>query len=221
MIRLNEIKFRYAASGQDFELGPLTLEIPAGRLVFWSGNNGSGKSTAARILAGELTPSGGSLLKVPGRVFYYAQRSDENMFPELTVRQHFRALGGDWREGLRQAVEKFPEIDGFLPLFPDELSTGQLQLVTFSLVLARRYPVLIFDEVLNHLDFGMRQRVLTAIASTVRGSADRHCVVISHDAILTRRFADFIHVFRQGRVIACTSPEEADGLLQEVPGETT
>jgi ABC-type siderophore export system fused ATPase/permease subunit len=52
-IRLHDLQYRYPGLAE-FGLGPINMEIPAGKLSFWAGPNGSGKSTLASILCGEL-----------------------------------------------------------------------------------------------------------------------------------------------------------------------
>lgn len=61
-IALQAVELRYGDSGEDlFRLGPISLEIPRGQLLFIVGGNGSGKSTLLRLLTGLYLPGAGAL----------------------------------------------------------------------------------------------------------------------------------------------------------------
>src|SRR5262249_41516408 len=61
-IRLDRVVFQHRpAAGAEFSLGPISLTIRAGELLFISGGNGAGKSTLIKILAGLYKPLRGTL----------------------------------------------------------------------------------------------------------------------------------------------------------------
>ena len=76
-IRLHEVAFRYASEdgSEFFSVGPLTLTLPPGRIVFIVGGNGSGKSTFAKILTGLYPPSSGTI-SVGDRIVQDSDRDD-------------------------------------------------------------------------------------------------------------------------------------------------
>ena len=62
-ITLDEARFAYrAGDGDMFVLGPVSLEIPIGKIVFLTGGNGSGKSTLLKLITGLYVPTSGRLL---------------------------------------------------------------------------------------------------------------------------------------------------------------
>src|SRR4029077_1576490 len=84
-------------------LAGLDLEVAAGEMVAVAGENGTGKTTLLRILAGDLRPDAGSVA-IRGRPGYCPQTAvlDE----ALTVDQHvryFQAADGIGRTGRAQA----------------------------------------------------------------------------------------------------------------------
>jgi putative ATP-binding cassette transporter len=62
-LQATDLQYRYPASGdQDaFSVGPLSLSLQAGQILFIVGGNGSGKSTLVKLLTGLYKPSGGRL----------------------------------------------------------------------------------------------------------------------------------------------------------------
>jgi putative ATP-binding cassette transporter len=63
-IELQDIRVDYRShnSPNEFELGPINMQIWPGELVFIVGGNGSGKSTLAKILTGLYSPAQGRIL---------------------------------------------------------------------------------------------------------------------------------------------------------------
>jgi putative ATP-binding cassette transporter len=63
-IELQDVRVTYRSydSKNEFELGPINMQIWPGELVFIVGGNGSGKSTLAKILTGLYSPTQGRIL---------------------------------------------------------------------------------------------------------------------------------------------------------------
>ena len=57
--------YKDAAANGDFEIGPLTLSLHPGEIVFVTGGNGSGKTTFLKLLTGLYLPSSG-MIRVDG-----------------------------------------------------------------------------------------------------------------------------------------------------------
>ncbi len=60
-LNLKDITYTYFHEGEDkfFQLGPISLEIQKGEMVYLLGGNGSGKSTLAKIICGLYIPETG------------------------------------------------------------------------------------------------------------------------------------------------------------------
>jgi putative syringomycin transport system ATP-binding/permease protein len=63
-IELQDVRVNYRGydSPNEFELGPVNMQVGPGELVFIVGGNGSGKSTLAKILTGLYSPTQGRIL---------------------------------------------------------------------------------------------------------------------------------------------------------------
>ncbi len=63
VLKLDRIEYQYKNSNDyNFQLGPLTFNIPAEEITIVYGSNGSGKTTLGKILAGLYLPSAGTLI---------------------------------------------------------------------------------------------------------------------------------------------------------------
>ncbi|MFG2289058.1 ABC-F family ATP-binding cassette domain-containing protein [Streptomyces sp. NPDC048595] len=179
------------------------------------GLNGSGKSTLLKLIAGELTPTAGSV-KVAGEVGYLPQhapldthlRVDQALGIAATraalhaiengdaSEQHFTAVGDDWdvEERARATLDQLglPGVD--LDRTIAEVSGGESVLLRLAALLLRRPDVLLLDEPTNNLDWAARQWLYDAVAGW-----SGVLVVVSHDRELLQ-LVDRIADLRGGEI---------------------
>lgn len=205
---------RFSWPDGDPVLDGLDLTLGRGRsgLV---GGNGSGKSTLLRLLAGDLTPTAGSVHAV-GEVGLLPQ--DLTPDPALTVpaflgledvraairaveagsvdQRHFDLIGVDWdvEERARAELARLGLPDDVLTRRTGELSGGELVQLGLARLLLRRPDVLLLDEPTNNLDAAARDRLHRVVAEWTRA-----LLVVSHDRELLER-VDRIGDLREGAV---------------------
>lgn len=161
------------------------------------GVNGSGKSTLLKLIAGELTPTDGTV-RVAGEVGYLPQnvtldtalRVDEALGIAAqrvalhaietgdVAEEHFETVGDDW-DVEERALANLGELGlGHLELDRTigELSGGESVLLRLAALLLRRPDVLLLDEPTNNLDVYARRRLYAAVAAW-----PGVMVVVSHD----------------------------------------
>lgn len=161
------------------------------------GLNGSGKSTLLRLIAGELTPTGGRI-RTAGEVGYLPQtvvfdtalRVDEAL-GIARVRgalhaieagdareEHFTAVGDDWdvEERARATLDQLGLLHIGLDRTIGEVSGGECVLLRLAALLLARPDVLLLDEPTNNLDMASVAR-LTAALDSYAGAL----IVASHD----------------------------------------
>ena len=124
-------------------LAGLDLEAGAGEMVAVAGENGTGKTTLLRILAGDLRPDAGSVA-IRGRPGYCPQTAvlDE----ALTVDQHvryFQAAYGIGRTGRAEALIERLGYAGCRDQRAGTLSGGTRQKLSLTLALMHDPPVLL------------------------------------------------------------------------------
>lgn len=177
--------------------------VGAGEVLAITGANGSGKTTLLRVLSGALAPTSGRV-RVAGRrpddrdrafrTAVAALLGPAQTARDLTVLEHLQFVGATWGDRAAEALEKgrrLLEELRILPLadrFPHELSSGQSQLVSLPLTLARPSSVLLLDEPEQRLD---PERVgLVVEALRARAAAGAAIVLASHSPQLVEQLAD-------------------------------
>ncbi|MEU6220747.1 ATP-binding cassette domain-containing protein [Streptomyces sp. NPDC047022] len=179
------------------------------------GVNGSGKSTLLKLIAGELSPSGGSV-RVGGEVGRLPQnvtldtsgRVDEALGIAGTRaalhaieagdagEEHFAAVGDDW--DVEERAEAMLGELGLGRIGLDrtlgEVSGGESVLLRLAALLLRRPDVLLLDEPTNNLDLYARRRLYAAVEKW-----PGVLVVVSHDRELLD-LVDQIADLRSGEV---------------------
>ena len=178
-------------------LAGLDLEAGAGEMVAVAGENGTGKTTLLRILAGDLRPDAGSVA-IRGRPGYCPQTAvlDE----ALTVDQHvryFQAAYGIGRTGRAEALIERLGYAGCRDQRVGTLSGGTSQKLSLTLALMHDPPVLLLDEPYQGFDW-QTYLAFWEMAGELRdrGTAT---VVISHLVFEQERFDRICHL-RDGRI---------------------
>jgi ABC-2 type transport system ATP-binding protein len=173
-------------------LNGLDLDVASGELVAVVGENGTGKTTLLRILAGDLRPDAGSVT-VAGRPGYCPQTVilDE----ALTIDQNLRYFQAAYGMGTTGRAEELIERLGFADCRGQRagtLSGGTKQKLSLTLALMHDPPVLLLDEPYQGFDW---QTYLAFWGLTdelrARGTAT---VVISHLVFEQARFDKICHL---------------------------
>jgi ABC-2 type transport system ATP-binding protein len=173
-------------------LAGVDLKVAAGELVAVVGENGTGKTTLLRILAGDLRPDAGSVA-ISGRPGYCPQAVvlDE----ALTVDQHVRYFQAAYGIGRTDRAGELIERLGFAACRGQRavtLSGGTKQKLSLTLALMHDPPVLLLDEPYQGFDW---QTYLAFWDLTgelrERGTAT---VVISHLVFEHERFDRICHL---------------------------
>jgi osmoprotectant transport system ATP-binding protein len=203
-------------------LGPLSLELPAGRTTVLIGPSGCGKSTLLRLLIGLVGPDAGAVAfdgvpvtpdtarSVRLRVGYVIQ--DGGLFPHLTARGNVtlmaRHLGRD-RGEIAGRVNELAELTRFPPegldRYPDQLSGGQRQRVGLMRALMLDPDALLLDEPLGALDPLVRADLQTELRDIFR-ALGKTVVLVTHDLGEAAFFADRVVLLRDGQVVQEGSP---------------
>jgi len=188
MITVSGLTVEY---GTHLVLDQVSLEVAAGEAVCLTGDNGVGKSTLLRCVAGlqafehgEISV-GGLRPTDPRRWELLASTVDApSWYPGLTVREHLDLIH------LAHGVEDDEAIDRLLDTLgiaaaadavPTTLSSGQRQRLALCAVLARPSRVLLLDEPEQRLDQHIRVDLAALLADYVAGGGT--LLMASHDPV--------------------------------------
>ena len=186
-----------AGYGDHVVLERLDLRLDPDDRIALLGANGNGKSTFAKLLAGELEPLSGEVIRAPKlRVGYFAQHQIEALRPGDSALQHLaRRLPGEREERLRTRLGGFGLTQDKANLPAGVLSGGEKARLTLALISAEAPQFLVLDEPTNHLDIDARDALIEAI----NGFAGA-VLLISHDPHLIELTADQLWLVEGGRV---------------------
>jgi osmoprotectant transport system ATP-binding protein len=221
MFALNNVLKSYAGRAV---LGPLSLELRAGRTTVLIGPSGCGKSTLLRLLIGLVEPDLGQVifagervtpataLAVRLRVGYVIQ--DGGLFPHLTARRNVtlmaRYLGWE-RAATAARVAELAELTRFPPdgldRYPHQLSGGQRQRVGLMRALMLNPVALLLDEPLGALDPLIRADLQVELRDIFR-RLGKTVVLVTHDLAEAASFADRVVLLRDGRIVQEGSPPD-------------
>ena len=182
-------------------LDDVSLNISPGDHVCLVGRNGCGKSTLLRVLAGEVEPDAGEIVRQPGlRVASLPQDVPEGL--DGTVADIVRAgvRGGAAAassDGASSAVASAAITRlGLDPAAPfASLSGGQRRRCLLARALAAEPDVLLLDEPTNHLDIATIEWLEDYLASRVPTF-----VFVTHDRAFLRRLARRIVDLDRGKL---------------------
>jgi iron complex transport system ATP-binding protein len=207
-------------------LEPLTLSLPARRVVGLIGHNGSGKSTLVKLLARQQPASAGTIrfegkaLKDWGdrpfarKVAYLPQQTPAAagmLVKELVAlgRYPWHGALGHFGQVDRDKVAEalvLTDVERFAERLVDTLSGGERQRVWLAMLVAQDAECLLLDEPISALDVAHQIEVLSLVQ---RLSKDRGLgvVVVLHDVNMAARFCDEIIALHSGKLIARGAPE--------------
>lgn len=213
-ITATDLSFGYKNS---LILDHVNVEIDTGKLTFIMGQNGSGKSTFLKILAGLLTAQKGHLTIAgnDGSKLSFQERSKlsgflnqqhKAIFPfsvedvVLTGRAGFiNYIPKDTdKVATIQAMEKV----GILHLRTQnytELSGGEQQMVMIARLLSQNPKILLLDEPTTHLDFVNQSHLLNLLKQMV--SEGLTIIAVMHDPNLAFMFGDDFLFLKDKKVI--------------------
>jgi len=197
IFKVNSISKKYT---DDPVISQFSAEIHRGDKIAVIGNNGQGKTTLLKLLAGAISPDAGTITKGHGvEIGYFPQNHGD------ILNKHNPESAFDWLKN-RKAVAYDQDVrgvlgrmlfggdDAFKPL--QNLSGGEAARLIIGSLLLTTPNTLIMDEPNNHLD-------LEAVSALAVGLANfkETVIVATHDRELINGFATKIIAIEQGKIV--------------------
>ena len=161
------------------------------------GVNGNGKSTFAKLLAGELQPMMGEMRRSRGLdIAYFAQHQMDSLKPEQTPLEHvIRLMPNDSEAKRRSRLAQMGMTTSRMDTKVNKLSGGERARLLLGLITFGGPGMLILDEPTNHLDIDSRDALVQAL-NDYTGAV----LIISHDRHLIDATVDKLWIAQNGTI---------------------
>jgi len=211
MITLTNVTKKY---GSKKALDQVSIELTKGKLIGLVGENGSGKSTTLKLIAGLNYPTSGEIKvngekvtrRIAGSVSYLSELDEYYRF--FTVKRSIEFHATQFKDFDK---EKAYEIMGFMKLDPNDklkhLSKGNRGRLKIVLSLARNVPVILMDEPFSGLDPMVRNSIVKGLISFI--DLDKQLVLITtHEIREVENILDEVIAIKAGSIIGHHNVEE-------------
>src|ERR1044071_2569994 len=173
-------------------LKDVSFSVAKGSTVGVIGRNGSGKSTALKLVAGITKPTSGTV-RVDGRISALIELG-AGFHPEISGRENIfingTMLGMSKREiqGRFDEIVEFAELTEFIDAPVKTYSSGMYMRLGFAVAIHVNPDVLLVDEVLAVGDEGFTHKCLDKFAEFKR--RNKTILLVTHSLGLVERFCD-------------------------------
>jgi ABC-type polysaccharide/polyol phosphate transport system ATPase subunit len=194
-------------------LTDVSFAVPRGSTYGVIGRNGSGKSTALKLVAGITKPTSGAV-RVDGRISALIELG-AGFHPEISGRENVFINGIMLGLSKRQVQERFDEIVDFAELreFIDApvktYSSGMYMRLGFAVAIHVDPDVLLVDEVLAVGDEGFTHKCLDKFSEFRRRG--KTILLVTHSLNLVERFCDEAIWLDGGRAMSLGDPKRVVG----------
>ncbi|KAG7589757.1 4Fe-4S ferredoxin-type iron-sulfur binding domain [Arabidopsis suecica] len=199
---------RYKYPNMSKQLGDFKLEVMEGeftdsQIIVMLGENGTGKTTFIRMLAGAFPREEGVKSEIPEfNVSYKPQGLDSKR--ECTVRQllHEKIRDAYTHPQFVSDVIRPLQIEQLLDQVVKTLSGGEKQRVAITLCLGKPADIYLIDEPSAHLDSEQRITASKVIKRFIL-HAKKTAFIVEHDFIMATYLADRVIVYEGQPAVKC------------------
>ncbi|TRY98619.1 hypothetical protein DNTS_005292 [Danionella cerebrum] len=177
----------------DFSLSITEGEFTDSEIMVMLGENGTGKTTFIRMLAGGLKPDGGGEVPILN-VSYKPQKISPKFKGSVRALLHDKIRDAYTHPQFVTDVMKPMQIESIIDQDVQNLSGGELQRVALALCLGKPADVYLIDEPSAYLDSEQRLMAARVIKRFIL-HAKKTAFVVEHDFIMATYLADRVIVF--------------------------
>ena len=221
--------------GGHFSLSPISLEIKTTDVLGVVGENGNGKTTLLRCLAGQLAIDGGAieyskipeadLFEIKNHVAFIPQRIPK-WHGLLKDNLHFSAslagIHGEQNELMVDFMLERLNLTPYAHLTWDKISSGYRTRFEIARVLLFKPGLLILDEPLANLDINAQQTILTDLRYLAKSTYHPLGIILSSQQLHeVEKVADTVLFIKQGKCLFRTGETNVDQSAAVIELETT
>lgn len=175
-------------------LDNLSVIFPENKISVVMGKSGIGKSTLLKCIARLTTYSGA----IKGAENVACVFQEDRLIPFMSVNENldFTIDKTVWKTDRRQKISKVLQDVGLTEksgALPDELSGGQKKRVSLARAFLSDAPVVLLDEPMNSLDFGLRIKTVELFLNMLIQSP-KTVIYVTHDIDEGLKIADNIFI---------------------------
>ena len=204
VLKCRNISYSY---GPEKVLKDFSADIPKKSIYAILGGNGSGKTTALKIMSGIYKAKKGKVESL-GRVIYLPQ-NPQTVFTEITAfdelmevylshKSWFKDMTDDERSDECERMLRFLELDSHRKKHPFDLSGGQQQRLALGKVLLLKPDILLLDEPTKGLDSEFKDKLSHLLRKLVKEGIT--IVLVSHDIDFCAETADYCSLLFDGEL---------------------
>ncbi len=195
LLSVESLYFKYG--DENPVLNDFSFSIGSGELLFFTGPNGGGKTTLAKIIAGIMEPSSGRII-LGGEPFTNMEQWEIMSLVGLalqnpglhlcrkTVREEF-VLAKQWGNSSDELIGILG-LDNLLDCHPLELTQAEKKRLVMALAYGKQKKVIILDEPSQYQDWEGFKKITDAVNSiTAEGKT---VIIITHDPRFFHAFSD-------------------------------
>ena len=228
MLELKHLSYRVSTPEGDMDIiKDISITIPDHRLMVFTGPNGGGKSTLAKIIMGLVQPTSGQIFyngeDIPG--LSITERAKKGIsygfqqpprFKGITVHDLLLLAAGEEKLSKDKCCAYLTKVglcaNDYLDREVDvSLSGGEVKRIEIATILARRGQLMIFDEPEAGIVLWSFAR-LTEPRAQIHREGEATMIIISHQERIIR-LADEIVVIAGGKIAHRGSTEEIFPLI--------
>lgn len=207
------VYFRYSEDGQDI-LRQLNLTIGEGELFTLLGGNGTGKTTALKVLAGLEKQYRGEVEIFGKKIKSYKKdelyrnllgvlpQDPKVLFVEKTVQADLMHMQHSMKLP-NSAVEEVVSLLGLhylLERHPYDLSGGEQQKVALAKLLLLKPKIILLDEPTKGLDVNAKKQLAEVLRNLQQQGIT--LVMVTHDIEFSARYSDRCALFFDGSIVS-------------------
>lgn len=176
-------------------LDDFNLKIEKNKIYCLFGPSGCGKTSLLNILAATLSGDSGKIKGIENLSISYIFQ-EERLLPWKTVRENIELVIPHDRDDIEKKkyidqVLKLVKLEDFQDYYPDKLSGGMKQRVSFARAFSYRGDLLIMDEPFKGLHLDLKLELMDAIREYLKKN-NSYTVFVSHDIEEAKYIADEI-----------------------------